>query len=225
MPFQGDPHSSRTCILLIDPIRPDPFILQKVKVTLEHGGIVAYPTETFYGLGVDAFQAEAIQKLFRLKGRPAGVPVSVLVRDREMLNRLVLSVPHIAERIIEAFLPGPLTVVLRASQSLPKELIGETGTIGIRISSHPLITHMFAYCQSPFTTTSANPSGLPPATNAGMVSGYFQEGIDLLVDGGPVPGGMASTVVDASGRVPVVLREGAVSRDDLLMVAGRLSER
>lgn len=210
----------KTTVLPVDPHTPHPRVLKKVKAALENRGIVAYPTETLYGLGVDPFRKEALERLCQLKGRPEGVPTSVLVRDREMMAQLVSSVPPIAETIIEAFLPGPLTLVLKARQGLPLELTGGTGRIGIRISSHPLISHIFVYYPSPFTTTSANPTGLPPAKDARMVLGYFPEGISLLLDGGPVPGGVASTVVDLAGPEPVILRDGAISREELSRVLG-----
>jgi L-threonylcarbamoyladenylate synthase len=137
-----------------------------------------------------------------------------------MLMRLVSSIPPLAERLMQAFLPGPLTLVLKARYGLPKELTGGPEKIGIRISSHPLITRIFASYPDPFTTTSANPTGLPAATDARKVLGYFPDGIDLILDGGPVSGGVASTVIDLTGPEPVVIRDGAITRKDLSRVIG-----
>jgi L-threonylcarbamoyladenylate synthase len=204
-------------LLSIDPLDPDPEVLTRVASALRQGRVVAYPTETLYGLGVDPFREEALDRLYVLKGRPAGMPVSILVKDVAMLQEVAHDLSGTAMRLIEAFLPGPLTLVLPALPHLPQRLTAGTGKVGIRISAHPLIGQLFASYPAPITTTSANPTGQPSARNARTVLSYFPEGLDCILDAGTVPGGIGSTVVDVTGEAPSILREGAIS-------ARRLSE-
>ncbi|MEW6444400.1 MAG: L-threonylcarbamoyladenylate synthase [bacterium] len=205
-------------ILSVDPANPPDDALAKAADTLRAGGILAYPTETLYGLGVDPFRADALEKLFRLKARPEGLAVSALVRDEAMMRQVVLEVPALASRLVEAFLPGPLTLVLLARPELPERLTAGTGRVGVRISSHPLVARLFSVHTHPFTTTSANPSGMPGARSGAEVAAYFPHGLDCLLDAGPVPGGTGSTVVDVTGAAARILRQGALSREDLARV-------
>ncbi len=202
-------------ILPINPHDPDPEVLTRVVSALRKGNVVAYPTETLYGLGVDPFQEEALERLYVLKGRPASMPVSILVEDADMLREFAGDLTAAANRLIEALLPGPLTLVLRAQPGLPARLISDTGKIGIRISAHPLMKHLFAMYSSPITTTSANPTGRPDATMAKDILVYFPEGIDCILDAGPVTGGVGSTVVDVTADPYTILREGAVSAEEI----------
>jgi len=204
-------------LLPIDPLDPDPEVLTRVASALRQGRVVAYPTETLYGLGVDPFREEALERLYVLKGRPAGMPVSILVKDVAMLHEVAHHLSGAAVRLIEAFLPGPLTLVLPARPHLPQRLTAGTGKVGIRISAHPLVGQLFASYSAPITTTSANPTGQPSARDARTVLSYFPKGLDCILDAGTVPGGTGSTVVDVTGEAPAILREGAIS-------ARRLSE-
>ncbi len=190
-------------------------MLSRVASALRKGNVVAYPTETLYGLGVDPFQEAALERLYALKGRPASMPVSILVKDAAMLREVACDTTEPARRLIESLLPGPLTLVLRARTVLPPRLTAETGKIGVRISAHPLMKHLFSKHDAPITTTSANPTGRPDATNAQDILDYFPRGIDCIVDGGPVTGGLGSTVVDVTGDTCVILRAGAVSADEI----------
>jgi L-threonylcarbamoyladenylate synthase len=202
-------------LLPIDPCDPAPEVLARVASALRQGRVVAYPTETLYGLGVDPFREEALDRLYVLKGRPAEMPVSILVKDVAMLREIAHDLPGPAMRLVEAFLPGPLTLILRAHPRLPERLTSGTGKIGIRISSHPFMRHLFSRYSAPITTTSANPTGMPNARDATEILAYFPEGIDCILDGGPVPGILGSTVVDGTGEVPVILREGAIAADEI----------
>ena len=199
-----------TLFLPINPENPDPQALQEAACALRQGGIVAYATETLYGLGVDPFQKEALENLYRLKGRPGRWPVSILVKDRDMLCELVREIPSTAKRIMDALLPGPLTVVLPARSHLPERITGGMGKVGVRISPHPLLEHLFAHHTAPITSTSANPTGMPGARDAQGVRVYFPEGVDVILDTGPAPGGTGSTLLDLTTDPPVILREGAI---------------
>jgi len=179
------------------------------------GGVIAYPTETFYGLCVDPFNRRAVEGLFRLKGRPEKNPVSVIIKDVPMLVAVASEVPPIARDLIKRFWPGPLTIVFKAHPALPPELTGNTGRIGVRVSSNPLAARLSSELNSPITATSANPTGEKPPVAPEEVLDYFNGRVDILIDGGTLPGKTGSTVLDVtSGRV-VVIREGEIPSTDL----------
>ncbi len=203
-------------ILPVNPVHPDAEALDQAAEVLRQGRVLAYPTETLYGLGVDPFKEEALERLYRIKGRSSQAPVSLLVRDTLMLRSVVKEISPAAEIIINTFLPGPLTVVLPARDTIPERLTAGTGKIGIRISAYPLISHLFSRFPYPLTTTSVNPSGRPAAKDAKEILAYFREGIDCLLDAGPMPGGVGSTVVDITEDEPVILREGVISSDQII---------
>ena len=171
------------------------------------GEIVAFPTETYYGLGAAALHAGAIDRLVALKGRETGRPFPVLVADRAMLDRIA-RVPEEAEELLRRYWPGPLTVALPAMPGLPAPLVSDTGEVGARISSHPLAQQLVARLGAPITATSANRAGERPACNASEV-GAGLPGVSVL-DGGPTPGGAPSTVVRFERGRLIVLRQGAL---------------
>jgi L-threonylcarbamoyladenylate synthase len=190
-------------------IRAD-YPFTEAALALAGGGVVAYPTETFYGLAVDPFDRRAVDRLFRLKGRAEGKPVSVIVADLDMLSLVADPIPPVAERLMEAFWPGPLTMVFHAAAAVPAELIAHTGRIGARISSSPVCSKLLDSARIPLTATSANPSGRPPALSADEVADYFGSDVDVLIDAGVLAPALPSTVVDVTADPPVVLREGAI---------------
>jgi L-threonylcarbamoyladenylate synthase len=176
---------------------------------LRAGRIVAYPTETFYGLAVPATDAAAVARLVALKGRGAAQTVAVIVDSEAMLAALCPAVPPRARELIARHWPGPLTLVLPARPELPAPLVGPHG-VGARISSHPLATALVRACGVPLTATSANPSGAPPARTAAEVRAAFGDRVHVL-DGGPTAGGPPSTVAAVVGERVVVLRPGAIA--------------
>lgn len=180
---------------------------------LRAGDVVAYPTETYYGLGVDALDETALGRLLALKGRTAEHAVSVLVADRAMLARVAAPLGARAAALADRFWPGPLTLVIPAAAGVPA-LLAPRGAIGVRISPHPLATALVAAFGGPVTTTSANPTGQPPARTAGEVERAFGDRV-LVLDGGPTPGGAPSTVVEVDGDRVIVLRPGAIAPDAL----------
>jgi L-threonylcarbamoyladenylate synthase len=171
--------------------------------------VVAYPTETFYGLGVDAFDAAALERLRAVKGEGRGEKaVSMLVEGPEMLERLVAEIPPAAAALIRRHWPGALTIALPARAGLPAALVSE-GCVAIRQSPHPVARALFARFGGPVTTTSANRAGQPPATTPAAVTAALGAGCHLL-DGGPTAGGAPSTLVRVRGREVEILRHGAV---------------
>jgi L-threonylcarbamoyladenylate synthase len=174
------------------------------------GGVVVYPTETFYGLGADALSPAAVERLVILKVRQPGKPIAVLISDMKMLHEIVTDVPQTAVVLMRRFWPGPLTLVLTARAHVSPLLTGAGGGIGVRLSSHPVATALVRAVGRPITTPSANPAGMPPPRRSDAARAYFQAQIDCYVDGGELTGGAPSTVVDARGAVQII-RAGAIA--------------
>jgi L-threonylcarbamoyladenylate synthase len=175
---------------------------------LARGEVIGFPTETFYGLGVDAFDPAALERLRALKGRGAEKAISVLVTEA-MLDQLVAEISPRARALMAAHWPGALTLALPARPGLPEALVQE-GCIAVRHSPHPVAQALVAGLGRPLTATSANPAGAPPVTSAAGVRAYFGGGC-LVVDGGDTPGGAPSTLVRVRGDSLEVLRAGAVA--------------
>jgi L-threonylcarbamoyladenylate synthase len=182
---------------------------------VREGGIIAYPTETFYGLGVDAFNTAAVERLVKLKARPGGKPISIIIKDACVLKTVVSEVPPAATELIRRFWPGPLTIVFKAVDRLPGALTGSNATIGVRVSAHPTAARLAAELSVPLTATSANPSGEEPPVTPEEVLSYFGKTLDVLIDGGRLPGRLASTVVDVTGAEAKILRAGAIDEHEL----------
>lgn len=180
---------------------------------LTQGGIVAVPTETYYGLGVNPFDRRAVDRLVELKGREEGKPLLILIGEWAQLSTLVQKVPPIAQLLMNTYWPGPLTIVLAARPTLPDNLTAGTGTVGVRLSGCAPLREILRQT-GPVTGTSANRAGAPPAQTAQEVRQAFGEDIDLIVDAGCTPGGLPSTVIDARDT-PRLIREGAIPRQTL----------
>lgn len=183
--------------------------VQAAAQCLAAGGLVVYPTETLYGLGADATNVDAVDRLIAVKGRESGKPISVIVANAAMAATVVAVVPPVAATLMDRFWPGPLTIVLEAAPTMPAPLTAGTGTIGLRVSSHPVAAALVRELGRPVTTPSANPAGQPPPVRLEAAVAYFGDRVDLYLDGGPVRGEPASTVVDARGVVRI-LRPGAI---------------
>jgi L-threonylcarbamoyladenylate synthase len=180
-----------------------------------HGSVVAFPTETFYGLGADAMDEKALQKIFQIKGRKENKPLLLLVADRTWLPGLVKEIPPRAERLMEKFWPGPLTLVFEASPRLPPILTANTGKVGLRISSHPVARALVQAVGRVITGTSANRSGRPSASLPAEVFQALGRKVDAILDGGKTAGGLGSTVLDISADRPKIIRPGAISGAEL----------
>ncbi len=183
---------------------------KRIRDIFKKGGIIAYPTETFYGLGVDPFNESAVNKLFKLKGRDPDKPVSILIKDKKMLLEVVEEIPPAAEKLIKKFWPGPLTIIFKAKKTVPSAITGNTGKIAVRISGNPITQKLLEIIDSPITTTSANPSGKKSPVTAKEVKDYFGDKIDLIIDGGLLSGKFGSTIVDATERDLKAIREGEI---------------
>ena len=180
-------------------------IFDRAITILDNGGIVAFPTETYYGLGVDPYSQEALKRLFFIKKRPLNMPILVLVDGLEMLYELVDSIPDFYLPLMEQYWPGPLTLLFPARKHLSEFLTGGTETIGIRRSPNPLVDRLLRIWGKPITATSANISGELPATNVAAVAQSFGDSIDYIIDGGNTPGGKCSTIIGCTqGRLKLV---------------------
>lgn len=205
----------QTLVLKVDPENPQHEIVERAGAAIRRGELVAFPTETVYGLGADAFNERAVIRVFEAKGRPANNPLPVQIASVDDLPRLVVDVPDVALRLVDAFLPGPLTLVLRASPAVPDLVTAGTGKIGIRIPDHPVPLALIREARTPIVAPSANVSGKPPPTTAGEALAYLRGRIELVLDGGPTRLKIASTVIDVTRSPAKILRRGSINEEAL----------
>ncbi len=187
---------------------------------LQSGNVIVFPTETVYGLGADALNREAVEKVFQLKGRNPENPIPMIVADQTMLTALIDKIPPIAQKLIDRFWPGPLTLVLQARPDTPKQLLNIRGGVGVRISSQRIATQLSRELGRPLTATSANPSGKQAASTIEQAENYFTGEIEIFLDGGKLPAKIGSSVVEViEGRIKVI-REGEISVNQLAAIIG-----
>ena len=188
---------------------------------LEKGGVISFPTETYYGLGVDPFNTAAVGKLFELKQRERYKPILVLIADIEMLNLLVSSIPEEYRPLMKMFWPGPLTLIFQAKDTVNRHLTGDTGTVGIRISSNPIVKEILKKWQKPLTATSANISNQPPAKSSAEVSSYFNDKLDYLIDGGSTTANLCSSIVAFRNERFIEIRKGQIPFSEVITQASK----
>ncbi len=194
--------------------------VNEASAVLLRGGIVAYPTETFYAIGVKFDMPEPLKRLYELKKRPAEKAMPVIIGHRGLLSGVVSEewlahLPGQAQSLMESFWPGPLTMLFPAKKGLSEFLTAGTGMIAVRVPGESFALQLAKKAGFPFTATSANLSGMPPAVNAEEIMRSFGERLDLIVDGGQTPGGQPSTIVGVSGAGIRVVREGAILRREI----------
>jgi L-threonylcarbamoyladenylate synthase len=192
--------------------------LEKAVRCLQDGGLVAFPTDTLYGLAAVASRERAVERLFEVKERPRDRPLPVLVASAADANSVAAEVPLAARRLMEAFWPGGLTLVLRRHPGFRSLALAGGDTVAVRVPAHPVALELLRRVGEPLTGTSANLSGRPGPRIAEEVRHQLGERVDLIVDGGPCPGGVESTVVDCTVDPPRVLREGAVPAERVAAV-------
>lgn len=182
---------------------------------IEKGGIVAFPTETFYGLGVKYNNIHALKRLYEIKQRPGERALPLIIGDKKNLGLIALSVSDIAEKIMDRFWPGPLTLLIAARKDLLEFITAGTGKVAVRIPGKSFALDLAMSLGFPITATSANISGMPPADNPDDIARYFGNSLDLLIDNGNAPGGKPSTIVDVTGEEIRVLRTGVISSEEI----------
>ena len=194
--------------------------LRAAGAILQQGGLVAFPTETVYGLGGDALNPSSSQKIYAAKGRPSDNPLILHVCDMQMVESLVKEIPDNARRAMEHFWPGPMTVILQKADQVPDCVTGGLDTVAIRMPDHPVALELIRRSGVPIAAPSANTSGRPSPTKAEHVADDLNGKIEMILDGGPVGIGLESTIVDFTEEVPVVLRPGYISLEMLQEVLG-----
>jgi len=196
-------------VVHVDPAAPAAAALEQAAAVLAAGGLVAFPTETFYALGAAALRPAAARRVFEVKGRPEGRPLLVLVDSVAMADQVAASISPRARELMARHWPGALTLVLPARPEIPVEVTAGSGTIGVRLSAHPVAQALVSALGGPVTAPSANPTDQAPPTTAAAVVAYFGDAA-LVLDGGPTPGGEPSTVLDVTVDPPRLIRAGAV---------------
>jgi L-threonylcarbamoyladenylate synthase len=187
----------------------------EARTVLGRHGIMAVPTETFFALAVNPFRAEALVRLFALKDRNPEKPVLVMVAGTAMLPQVVREIPEVAYRLMARFWPGPLTIIFPGLPHLPRRLTGGTGTIGVRQPRQSLTCRLITELGHPITGTSANRTGHRPLVRADEVAREFGDDLGLILDAGPCPGGLPSTIVDVTGSPPRLIRAGVIPPAEL----------
>lgn len=197
----------------------DPLSLPRALEILQSGGLVAFPTDTVYGVGALAFDGAAVERIYTAKGRPVEKAIPVLIGDVEELAKVSAEVPEIALKLAARFWPGPLTLVIQKHPDLP-EAVSAVQTVGVRIPDHPVARALLRLA-GPMAVTSANLSGQPNPSTAEEVFAQLGGRVELILDGGKTSGALPSTVVDCVGTAPQVLRTGPILKSEILMVSGQ----
>ncbi len=208
-------------IIGVDPASDD--VPRRALEVFEEGGLVAFPTDTFYALGADARDADAVARVFAAKRRPREEPLPVLVADRDQWRALVADLPEAALRLADRFWPGALTIVCRRGPGVPLMLAGGGDTIGVRQPALPIAAGLCGALGGPIVGTSANTHGGPAPVTAGLVALDLGAQVDLILDGGRCPLALASTVIDVTRTPAAIVRPGAVSMDALREVLGEVA--
>jgi len=212
--------------VMLDKIPSD--VQQQVEVAisiLKQGGIVAFPTDTVYGLGAGANIPQGVERVYQVKERPQNMALPLLLAHTSQISEVAELVPQVAWLLADKFLPGALTIVLYKAKSVSDIITAGGRTVAVRVPAHPVPVALAQGLGAPVVGTSANLSGRPSALTAGEVYFQFGDNIDLVIDGGRCPGGIESTIVDVTGEMPVILREGAISREELERVCGEIMLR
>lgn len=207
-------------ILTLSPSSSMEKILDDAAAIILQGGVIAYPTETFYGLGVDATRPEAVRKIFEVKGRDFNNPVAVIIGDMDQLPPLVRTVSEAAQKLMDAFWPGPLTILFEASENVQPMLTAGTGKIGVRLSSHKFARRLSQMAHRPITATSANLSGASDCVDATAVIRQIGTKLDAIVDLGERGGTIGSTIIDATPGSLSILRPGMITREGIEQKTG-----
>ena len=203
-------------IIQVDPQHPSNAAIMQAAAAVRAGGIIGFPTRCLYGLGADAFNTDAVARIFRIKKRSFHNPILILIDRPDRLDGLVSKVSPAAARIMNSFWPGRITLVFRASAAVPHDLTAGTGKIGIRLAGHPVAAALVKTLQTPLTGTSANLSGKPGCRRIEDLDFQIAGNLDLILDAGPLMGGRGSTVIDVTADKPIILREGEISAAQIM---------
>ncbi len=198
-------------LIRMNPVRPEHHLIEQVAEVLNKGGVIGYPTETIYGIGCSAFDAQAVDRIYRLKNRDRKKAMILVAGDIIQVSELVKSIPETAEKLIENFWPGPLTIIFEASSRLKEFAFGKSKTVAVRIPACTICLELIRETGFPLVSTSANVSGQPAGTTAQQVADAFGDQLDIIVDGGRTPESVPSTLVDITRTPARIVRQGAIS--------------
>jgi len=194
--------------------------IEKGVAVLKEGGVIAFPTDTVYGIGACISNEPAVKRIFDIKKRPLEMALPVLVADVEQMEKVANRLPMLACRLVEHFLPGALTLILPKSEEVPDIVTGSGKTVAVRIPDHPVPIALIKGLGEPITGTSANKSGDKSSTTALEVKRSLGDSVDFIIDGGESPGTKESTIIDFSGEKPKMVREGAIKRSEIEIICG-----
>ncbi|MBI5846884.1 MAG: threonylcarbamoyl-AMP synthase [Nitrospirae bacterium] len=194
------------------------YTIGRLRQLLDNAEIIAYPTETFYGIGVKYNQEEALVRLYQLKQRPLDKAMPLIIGRAEQLSLLTPLIPEAAQRLMERFWPGPLTLILEARETLSRHITADTGKVAVRIPGPSFALTLVRHLDYPITATSANITGMPPAETADAVNDYFGSKVSAVVDGGKTLGNEPSTIVDVTGAEVKIVRKGIISSEAIFSV-------
>lgn len=190
---------------------------------LKRGGIVAFPTDTIYGLGAAAYLPQAVKRIYEVKKRPLNMPLPLLLANTAQIEEVTSYMPPVAWKLIQSFLPGALTLVLFKSALVPDIVTAGGKTVALRIPAHPVPIALIKGIGMPITGTSANLTAMPVSLTADDICSQFEDRLDLIIDGGRSPGGHESTIVDLTGEKPLILRQGAIPVEKIRRVCGDIA--
>lgn len=210
-----------TIIKKVNIKNPEPEIISEAADILKKGGLVAFPTETVYGLGANGFNVQACRKIYEAKGRPQDNPLILHIAKKSQLADIVKETPYMAEKLIDVFWPGPLTLIFKKKDEIPDEITGGLKTVAVRCPKNEVAKRLIEEAGFPIAAPSANSSGKPSPTRASHVVFDLDGKIDMIIDGGPCEVGLESTIVDVSEDLPFILRPGAVTKEMLESVLKR----
>lgn len=199
----------------VDPLHPEPDVIAEAAKIIERGGIVAFPARCLYGLAADAFNEQAVSRIFEIKQRPADKAILVLIKNREELGRLVKRIPPAAVSIMDHFWPGKITIIFEAGEALPLNLTAGSGKIGVRMAGHPVSAALVKQLKNPITGTSANLSAEKGCRRISEMNPEVASKLDLILDAGTLKGGIGSTIIDVTVDPPRILRQGEVSEKEI----------
>lgn len=215
----------KTEILKLSEDNQDKPLLQRAAQIINRGGVIAFPTETVYALGVDAMNEQAVQRVFHLKKRMSGKSIAIFLPKLQDLKRFVKEITPSANKLIKELWPGPLTLIFRYKSSQMTYLTGKEGKLGVRVSSSDFVQTLLRLTGTPLTATSANLSGKPEPVSAEQVLNYFDGKIELVINGGNSDCATPSSVVDVSEKIPILLREGRIPYEILKKVVPELEKK
>lgn len=203
-------------VCAINPNRPQPDIIDAAAAVIKKNGVVIMPTYGLYGLGGDAFQTSAVKRIFKIKNRILEKPLLVLISHQGMLQHIVTDIPPMATHLMDAFWPGRVTLVMKGCKGLPDELYSNTGKVGVRMVAHPVAAALVKAVGRPITGTSANLSGSCGCSDIRAIENEVAASVDMVLDAGTLTGGPGSSVIDVTGKTPVILRQGCVTTSAIM---------